>query len=57
MLIATSALRRAVLRVRAVLFRRAIDDDMQAEMREHLERATDRDVARGMSRADARFAA
>jgi predicted permease len=46
-----------VLRLRAILFRRALDDDMQAEMREHLDRATERYVARGMAYADARLAA
>jgi predicted permease len=50
-------LRRATLRLRALLFRRALDDDMQTEMRAHLDRAPDRYLARGMSRADARFAA
>src|SRR5215212_2465580 len=49
--------RRALLRLRAILFRRALDDDMHAEMREHLDRATDRYEARGMARADARLAA
>lgn len=51
------AMRLALLRLRAILFRRSIDDDMQAEMREHLDRATARLVARGISEADARLAA
>lgn len=50
-------IRQAMLRLRALLFRRALDDDMQLEMREHLDRATDRYVARGMSPADARLEA
>src|SRR5262245_17747994 len=49
--------RRALLRLRAILFRRALDDDMHAEMRQHLERATQRNVARGMNPAEARLAA
>ena len=49
--------RRAFLRLRAILFRRALDDDMQAEMREHLERATKRYIARGLAPVDARHAA
>jgi predicted permease len=50
-------IRQAMLRLRALLFRRALDDDMQLEMREHLDRATARYVTRGMSPADARLAA
>jgi predicted permease len=46
-----------MLKVRAIFFRRALENDMQAEMREHLELATDRYIARGMSEADARRAA
>src|SRR5687768_10479634 len=45
--------RRAFLRLRAVFGRRKLNDDMQAEMREHLDRATERLIARGMSPADA----
>jgi putative ABC transport system permease protein len=48
--------RRAFLRLRAIVFRRGLDDDMQAEMRQHLDSATARYVARGMSQADARLA-
>jgi predicted permease len=48
---------RAVRRVRAILTPRALNDDMQAEMREHLDRATERLIARGMSPHDARLAA
>jgi ABC-type lipoprotein release transport system permease subunit len=50
-------IRWAILRLRAVVARRALERDMQEEMREHLERATERYVARGMSPADARLAA
>jgi predicted permease len=50
-------IRWALLRVRAVVARRALERDMQEEMREHLERATERYAARGMSPADARLAA
>ena len=46
-----------MLRLRAVVARRALERDMQEEMREHLERATERYAARGMSPADARLAA
>jgi len=44
-------------RVRAVIARRAFERDLQEEMRAHLERSTERLVARGMSPADARLAA
>jgi predicted permease len=47
----------ALIRLRAMLFRRSLNDDMQAEMREHLDRTTERLVARGMSAADARLEA
>ncbi|HMC53844.1 MAG TPA: ABC transporter permease [Gemmatimonadaceae bacterium] len=50
-------LRRALLRLRAVLGRRTLESEMQHEMREHLDRATDRFVARGMTPEDARLAA
>jgi predicted permease len=50
-------LRRLALRLRAILARRALERDMQAEMREHLEQATARLIARGLSPADARLAA
>src|SRR5687767_3636031 len=46
-------LRRAILRLRALFGRRKLNDAMQAEMREHLDRATERLIARGMSPADA----
>jgi predicted permease len=49
--------RLALLRLRALYGRGALEDDMQDEMREHLERATERLVARGMSPADARIEA
>src|SRR5918998_581552 len=45
------------LRLRAVAARRRLDRDMQEEMREHVARATERHVARGMSERDARLAA
>ena len=51
------ALRVALVRLSAILFRRAHNDAMQAEMREHLDRATARLVARGMTEADARLEA
>src|SRR5205823_12249479 len=44
-------------RLRAVIARRAFERDLQQEMRDHLERSTERLVARGMSPADARLAA
>jgi predicted permease len=50
-------LRLVMLRLRAIFRRRSIDDAMQAEMRQHLERTTERLVARGMSPEDARLAA
>ncbi|MGH7638791.1 MAG: permease prefix domain 1-containing protein, partial [Gemmatimonadaceae bacterium] len=50
-------LRRLWLRLRALAGRRGLEDDMQSEMREHLDRATDRLIARGMSPSDARLAA
>ena len=50
-------IRQALLRLRAIVNRRALEGDMQSEMREHLDRATQRYMARGMSRADARIAA
>jgi len=51
------ALRRAALRVRAVLLHRALEHDMQTEMRDHLDQATERYIARGMSLRDAQLAA
>lgn len=50
-------LRRLALRLRAILGRRALEHDMQAEMRDHLQQATERLTARGLSQADARLAA
>ena len=50
-------LRQAFLRLRAVFGRQKLNDDMQAEMREHLERASERLIARGMSPAAARLEA
>jgi len=49
--------RHAILRLRAIVARASLEKDMQSEMREHLDRATDRFVARGMPLADARLAA
>jgi predicted permease len=49
--------RRILQRIRAVLRRRTLENEMQAELREHLDRATERFVARGMSVDDARLAA
>ena len=49
--------RRAFLRMRAVLGRQQLNDDMQAEMREHLDRAAERLIARGMSPDRARLEA
>jgi predicted permease len=46
-----------MLRLRALLARRALERDMQEEMRAHLDRATERLAARGLSPADARLAA
>jgi predicted permease len=48
---------RALRRLRAVLRPRSLNDDMQAEMREHLDRATERLIARGMSPESARLEA
>src|SRR5688572_30896485 len=47
-------LRRALL---SIFGRPVVDDDMQSEMRQHLDRATERFRARGMSREEARLAA
>ena len=46
-----------MLRLRAILSRRGLESDMQEEMRLHLERATERLIARGLSPAAARLAA
>ena len=53
----TNPIRWARLRLRALFGRRALERDMQDEMRSHLEEATERLVARGMSPAEARLAA
>jgi hypothetical protein len=45
------------LRMRAVFGRRKLNDDMQAEMRQHLDRATERLIARGLSPDRARLEA
>lgn len=50
-------LRRALLRLRAVFGRQKLNDDMQAEMREHLDRAAARLIARGMAPDAARLEA
>ena len=50
-------LRRVKPLLRAILGRPALEDEMQAEMRDHLERATQRLVARGMSPEQARLEA
>src|SRR4051812_8824157 len=47
----------ATRQLRAVVRRRALERDMQIEMREHHDRATERYVARGMTPGDARLAA
>ena len=53
----TNPIRWARLRLRAIAGRGALERDMQEEMRQHIESATERYVARGMSPADARHAA
>src|SRR5687768_9715439 len=53
----TSLLRRAARALRSIFGRPAVDDDMQSEMRQHLDSATERFMARGMSREEARLAA
>ena len=50
-------LRRLTHRLRAIVARPSVERDMQSEMQEHIERATERFVAGGMSLADARLAA
>jgi putative ABC transport system permease protein len=52
-----ASLLRVLHRARSIFAPRALNDDMQAEMREHLDRATDRLIARGMSPDEARIAA
>ena len=50
-------LNRALLRLRAIFGRRTLENEMQSEMRQHLERATERYLSRGMSLDEARLAA
>ena len=45
------------LRVRSLLQRNRVDHELDEELQDHLERQIDYNVARGMSRSDARFAA
>ena len=52
-----TVIRRSLLRLRAVIGRQKLNDDMQVEMREHLDRATELLIARGMSPAAARLEA
>ena len=52
-----SALRELLSRLRGTLRRRAIDAETDEEMRFHLEKLTERNMARGMSPDDARRAA
>lgn len=49
--------RRALLRLRAALRHHSLENEMQAELQEHLERATERFVAGGLSAKEARLAA
>src|SRR5687768_12436085 len=53
----TSLLRRTTRALRSIFGRPALDDAMQTEMRQHLELATERFMARGMSREEAVLAA
>ncbi len=46
-----------LVRLRAIVNRRAADADLDDELRYHLERETERNVANGMSLTDARHAA
>ncbi|HEY2375128.1 MAG TPA: ABC transporter permease [Gemmatimonadaceae bacterium] len=50
-------LRQLMLRLRAVFLFGRLQREMDEEMRAHVEEATERYIARGMSRADARIAA
>jgi predicted permease len=45
------------LRIRSVFRRDRVDQDLEDELRDHLERQIDANVARGMSREEARYAA
>ena len=47
----TDPIRRTMLRLRAILSRHTFERDMQEEMRAHLDRATERLAARGLSPA------
>src|SRR5690349_1276947 len=47
----------AWIRLRALVFRNRADSDLDEEMRYHLEREIERNLANGMTRADARDAA
>ena len=46
-----------IVRFKALVFRRRADDELDEEMRYHLERDVERNIANGMTPADARFAA
>src|SRR5688572_30607784 len=48
---------RARVWVRSVVLRRRLEQEMQAEMAEHLRQSTERLIARGLSAAEARRAA
>ena len=50
-------LKRSLLWVRSIIFRGRLERDMRTEMGAHIERATERLMARGMSEFDARRAA
>ena len=50
-------LRGIVVKLRALLRRRSADDELSEELRYHLDRETERNVAAGMTHADARDAA
>ena len=53
----TNPFRWFLLRARAAFVRNALERDMKNELRLHLEQATERMIARGMSPADAAAAA
>lgn len=50
----TRVIRFVRFRLRALFDRRALDDELEAELRDHIERETRANVARGMGEADAR---
>src|SRR5690349_24670424 len=50
-------IRRLWLRIRGIAHPGASERDMQDEMRQHIDRATERLMARGLSRGEARAAA